>query len=140
MELLKHKICTSCEMKLSVENFRKRIQHGKLYIIARCRKCEVRFNGLQRDREQNRITERKRFSNPIRKNKKNKYQKEWRSKNIEKNRKYHKTHIKKQVDNLTDNYITRTMFRNSKVIVPLELIEAKRINLQIKRLLKQKQK
>lgn len=127
------KECNDCKRFLRLDKFRSRIQHGKPYIIAKCRECEVEYNKKWHDPEKRRIAERKRFANPKRRDRKNKYQRKWRENNIEKNRSYHRKSIKKNVDGLTDSYIKR-MFRVA--YVPPQLIKVKRLHLICKRTLK----
>lgn len=70
------KECSNCGMILSVDKFRVRQQHGKPYIVARCRKCEMEFNTVQCDKERRRFRNRKE-SNPDRYKRRYSYWKNW---------------------------------------------------------------
>lgn len=135
------KVCSRCKVEKEDSKFRIRIQYGNQYVIARCRNCEYIMNKIQQDHEKRRSTERRRFSIPDRKHKKNNFQRQWRNQNKEKNRKYHSKHIKKHVDIISDSYIVRNHFRGQKVSdVPKELIEGLRQIIKNKRLIKIKTK
>lgn len=131
------KECIDCKRCLTLDKFRMRQQRGKPYVIAKCRECEREYNRIHHCKEKKKISERKRLSNPDNKRRKNEYQISWRKKNISKNRAYHRKNIKKNVDELSDLYISRTMCRGMKNI-PEDLIEVKRTQLKLKRLIKQK--
>lgn len=59
------KICTSCEKNLPINKFRKRIAHGKPYLVARCRKCDQIICKLQTNKENRRKREAERRKDPI---------------------------------------------------------------------------
>ena len=133
------KECNQCKIYLSLDKFRTRTQYGKPYMVAKCKRCEYENNQAQCDRERRKETERRRFSNPERRERKNDLQRRWREKNIEKNRNYHKKNIKKNVDELTDSYIGRMIFHvKCGIPVPADLIKLKRLSLICKRTLKTK--
>ncbi len=135
------KECSACTIFLPLKKFRTRIQHGKPYIVARCRKCEQEFNKIQQDPEKRRLAERKRFAIPEKRENKNQYQTAWRKKNISKNRAYHRKNIKKNVDEMSDLYIGRIIFHKKIGIpIPHDLIKLKRLQLIAKRTLKIKTK
>lgn len=134
------KECKQCGNILPVGDFRTRMQHGRPYVIARCRKCENEYNAVHHDKELKKQGERKRFSNPKNRKRKNKYQIKWRKKNILKNRAYHRKNIKKNVDEMSDLYIRRMIFHKKNGIhIPSELIKLKRLQLIAKRTIKLKQ-
>jgi|SRR6185437_11716696 len=134
------KECSLCETYLPIDKFRVRkgfFKSGKDLVLARCKKCEQEMNKMQQDPEKRRNAERRRFSLPEKKKERNRYQNEIRAKNVHKYRGYHKKYIKKQVDELTDNYISRQLTQNkSSVPIPQDLIKLKRLQILAKRTLK----
>lgn len=132
-----YKECTGCYHLLPIKRFRKRLQKGLPYIVAKCRECETEYNKVHRDKENRRIKEFMRFQNPEKRAKKNNYQRKWRCENIEKNRAYHRKHLKRNVDDLTDSYVGRLLFKVvAKNEIPPSLIKLKRQHLICKRTLK----
>ncbi len=138
IEYAKFKTCSSCDLDFPISNFRKRIMHGREYHVARCKGCEYQISKSQADPERRRIRENERK----RENKDyfNAYQKEWRKKDIEKNRDRHRINIKKNVDEMSDLYIKRLMFHNKVkgISIPYDLIRLKRLQLKAKRTIKTK--
>lgn len=134
------KICSFCKLEKDLNEFRTRkTPYRESYVVARCRECERTFNNKQCDKKRKKVRERKRFSEPSRRSRKNEYQKQWRKDNIVKNRKYHRKHIKKHVDDISDSYIVRSHFKGFKVDnVPKNMIDSLREVIKVKRLLKNK--
>lgn len=126
-----YKYCTACDARLPIEEFRLRMQHGRPYRVAMCRPCERERSNAQRCPKKRREYERKRFSDPDIKKKKNKYQRQWRAENIEKNRAYHRKHIKKHVDKVSDSYIKRNY---DHIDLTEDEIKLKRAQILIKRI------
>lgn len=139
LENITHRFCNYCNKLLTVDNFNVKNKNGRKHVVARCKKCYYTTNKIGLDLENRKATERKRLSTPTAKDKKNKFQREWRKQNITKNRKYHSKHIKKHVDEITDSYVIRNFFRGLKNISP-ETIEAQRQIIKVKRLIKLKNK
>lgn len=134
---IESKICTVCNKEKELSSFRKRIKYNKDYYVSMCTVCEKKRSYSQRNLNKRREYEKKRFSIKTHRDKKNRYQVYWRSKNIHKNRIYHKIHIKKQVDNISDVYVKRLFripytYKHIKGITP-EMIESKRTIIKIKR-------
>lgn len=132
------KECNTCCVTKKIESFRIRVIRGYEYTVARCKQCESKISKSQVNLDNKRKTDRVRNSIPENRKRKNKLQRDWRAKNIEKNRAYHRKNIKKNVDGLSDNYISRLMDPEhlAKGEIPPPLIKLKRLNLICKRTLK----
>ena len=131
-----YKECTQCKTFFSIEKFRTKIQHGRPYIIAKCRKCESETQQMNYDREKRRIREREFYSSPENKKKKNEYRKNWNRINADKSRVFARNSCKKSVAELHDHYLVKLMFRGRALPVPKDLLKLKRLQLICKRELK----
>lgn len=161
------KDCNQCGFIIPITNFRTRNQHGKLYIVAKCRKCEQENNFIQYDRDKRRKRERK-AANPERWKRKYKYQREWLKARPEYDKKYYhkdlkrsrdyskkywQNHLEKNrerankaqresVSAITDQYVKGLLNRQTGLAyneIPTPLIKLKQLQILGKRTLKLKQ-
>lgn len=106
------KYCRCCYELLPINKFRSRIQHGRKYIVARCKKCEIMINKDDRaniniNREnirqlrEERKSKKKRMMSEYEKLYNMRYCKRWRRRNPE----WVKRDAKKRISQLSDEYI-----------------------------------
>ena len=122
--LNKFKKCSKCKEEKSLDCFGLN-KNGRYGVGNRCKDCNLIY-----------------FKEYYLKNKEkiNKYFKEYRSKNKENCKKIVKKYKKKQREQLEDGYIVQLITQNTGLTtadIPSELIEAKRLEIKIKRIIKE---
>jgi len=152
--LNKFKKCSKCKEEKSLDCFGLN-KNGRYGVGNRCKDCNLiyfkeyylknkeYFNKRSREyylKNKENLRKKSREYNSKNKEKINKYFKEYRSKNKENCKKIVKKYKKKQREQLEDGYIVQLITQNTGLTtadIPSELIEAKRLEIKIKRIIKE---
>jgi len=125
------KICSCCDKKKQLNDFPKcKGRNGSYYFRGKCKVCTNKA-GVKRI-----------FTDPLQKERKSKYDRQWRKDNPdkviafkEKQTNNLRIAYEKRRNKLTDGYILACMCLKKSDNVPAELVEAKRLQIKISRLI-----